>query len=237
MSNAKVGNAFHGILKVTRILTIILYVLLNVSIWYMVISSLQYFSVTDVRTLKATALVGLITILIPGILILILFVKKQNTIMQVVKIVIQVVLLVLIPFVFIIGSMASMAIPSSTTNPANYEKLDSYVEEKIAEEDYVMLPDTIPNNVDDIEFSYHYSEIFSDHFLDLEISYTYQNEEGYENEKARMQAHDPINKQVDEDGFQMYYTIGQDIEDEQNFRFGYDDIEKRVTYRIFYDWI
>jgi len=111
------------------------------------------------------------------------------------------------------------------------------VEEKLDEKEFSMLPDTLPNNIEDIDYSYHYAVIFSDNCLDLEISYTYQNQEDYENKKLRMQMYDSINKQAVEDGFQMVYVIGDDIDNEQNFRFGYDDDKNRVTYQISYDWL
>lgn len=236
LEDAKLGNAVGKFFKVSGIITIILYLILNIFIAYMIISNTKYLSFTDKRSIQAMIVVGVITILIPGIPTLFLFIKKSNNVVKVIKGVLQILLLIGIPYIYIIGAFASMAVPSSTTNSDNYMKVEESVEEKLNEEEFEMLPDVLPQNISDIEYSYHYAVIFSDNCLDLDISYTYLNLEDFENEKIKMQTYNPVNNQIKEDEFQMYYVIGNDIDEEQNFRFGYNEDEKRVTYRISYDW-
>ncbi len=232
----KGGEISNGLFSAIRIITIILYLVMNGSIGYMVYTSTQYVSLMDKSTIRATWMVGVITILIPGLFISFLFLKKNHTVIHILKAIVQVLLIISLPFVYIIGGIASMGIPSSTTNPDHFRIWEERIDDKLEEDEFVMFPDSVPDNVIDVDYSYHYAIIFSDKCLDVEISYTYLNSEDYENEKLRMQAYHPVYREAIEDGYHVSYAIGAEESDEQNFRFGYNDEEERVTYRISYDW-
>lgn len=237
LEKAKLGYIIKKVFKIIRILTIVLYLIMNGVLGYVIFSNTQYFSITERNTIQNTMLLLSITFLIPSILILILFVKRTNNILNIIKGLIQLILLISLPFICIIGLIISLRMPSSTTNPENYEKKEECVEELLNNQEFVMLPDTLPNNIVDVDYFYKYEVIFDDQYLNLEISWTYQDNVDYENEKLRMQSFKPINSQVVEDGFQMHYTLGNNKKDKQHFRFGYDDVTKRVTYRIYYEWV
>lgn len=237
LEKAKLGYIIKKVFKIIRILTIVLYLIMNGILGYVIFSNTQYFSITERNTIQNTMLLFSITFLIPSILILILFVKNTNNILKIIKGVIQLILLISLPFIWIIGLIISLRMPSSTTNPENYAKKEECVEELLNNQEFVMLPDTLPNNIVDVDYFYKYEVIFDDQYLNLEISWTYQDYVDYENEKLRMQSFKPINSQVVEDGFQMHYTLGNNKKDKQHFRFGYDDVTKRVTYRIYYEWV
>jgi hypothetical protein len=127
--------------------------------------------------------------------------------------------------------------PSYTTNPANYENKEIYVESLLENEDLAMLPEKLPDNIIDVAYLYKFETIVDDQYLTLEISWTYQDDKDYQNAKLKMQSFEPINNEVVEEGFQMLYAIGNKKNDKQRFCFGYDDNTKRVTYRIYYEWV
>lgn len=226
-----------SILNVLRILTILLYLLMNIAIIYMVLPGIQYFSITDKNTIRALFQMGLITFLVPGVFIAFLFIKKSNTVIKIIKGVIQVLLLILLPYVYLVGGLASMAIPSATTNLSNYRIWEERIDEKLEEAEFDMLPTTLPNRIEDVDYQYRYAVIFSDKCLTIELSYSYQDDMDYEKEKNRMQEFNPIYNQKVEDGFEMFYAIDESLDEDQKFRFGYNDADKRVTYRITYFWV
>lgn len=221
-----------------RILTIVLYLVLNIALVYDIFSMIEYPAITDKYVARGVIFLSCFTFIIPCILIGILFIKKENIILKILKGVIQVGLLVVSPYIYAIcGLFLIMSIPSHTTNPANYEKRDTGIDEVLDKQEFSMLPHILPDNIVDVKYLYDYQVIFDDDYLTLEISWTYNDESDYENAKAKMQSFTPVNNQVMDDGFQMLYAIGTSSDDVQRFCFGYDDETKRVTYKIYYEWV
>lgn len=222
--------------KMIRILTLILYLAINGTMLYLIYSSTKYYSILEKETALNTLEIFAYTLFGPAILFVILFFKKDNRILRVLKIVTQIILLMIAPYVFIIGSLLSLGMPSYTTDPANYNNKEIYVDYLFENEAFSMLPNKLPDYITNVDYLYKYQAIIDDEYLTLEVSWDYQEDEDYQNAKAKMQAYQPINANIEEDGFQMLYAIGKGKEDKQRFSFGYDDVKKRVTYRIYYEW-
>lgn len=236
LDKAKLGSIMKTVFKMIRILTIVLYLVMNGVLGYVVTSNTKYYSVTEKVTFQNTMLLLSITLFVPAILISILFVKKTNHIIKVIKGVIQVILLISLPYICIIGLIVGLRMPSSTTNAANYEKKEEIVQELLNKKEFAMLPETLPDNITDVDYLYKYEAIFDDNYLTLEISWTYNDESDYQKAKNQMQSYQPINNQVIEDGINMIYGVGNHRDENKHFCFGYDDVTKLVTYRIYYEW-
>lgn len=229
---SKLKHAMNIIFKILRTLTIILYLALNIVLIYMVFSQIKYPAITNKYVAQGIAIISAFTILIPGVLIAILFIKKDNVVLKVCKILIQLLLLIALRYIFVIGLIMTMAIPSHTTNPANYENLDESASNLIEKQRLTILPDTLPDNITDIDYLYDYNSIFNEDDLTFNISYTYNDDLDYQNAKAEMQAYEPVTHKEKVDGFNMIYTSGESSNDNKYVCFGYNDDSKRVTYRI-----
>lgn len=237
LNKAKLGYLINKVFKITRILTAVLYLLMNIGLVYLIFSNIKHFSITEKTTVQNTILLFSITLLVPSLLILILFIRKDNYFFKIIKSIVQLILLIVMPFIFILGSILSLRMPSCTTNFVDYEKRDIYVNELLNNQKFAIFPDTLPDNIIDVDYFYKYEGIFDDNYLTLEISWKYKDENDYQNAKKIMQSNESINKQVLEDGFNLMYIIGNSNDDNQRFCFGYNDSIKRVTYRIYYEWI
>lgn len=234
----KLGYAMKKIINLLKIVTIALYIILNIKLVYDVFHLFKYpYAPLNEQLVKLIGIIGLFTILLPGVLIAVLFLKKDNIVIKVVKSVIQIGVLVALPYLYIIGYMGITTFSSYTVNPNNYEGRDQEVSTLLKEPEFSMLPKELPDNIVDEEYFYHYeSRIFDRSYLTLDVAWTYEDEEQYEKLKSEMTTYSSANDQFLLDGFHMKYAIGNKEEDEKHFSFGYNDDEKRVTYRIYYVW-
>lgn len=227
----------NTIFKIIRIFTIILYLIMNLVLVHLIFTNTQYFSITEKTTFQNTMLLFSVTLLAPAILISILFIKKNNIILKKVKYIILFILLIFLPRVFILGGIISLRMPSSTTNPANYDKREVNVDELLEHQEFTIFPKTLPENILNVDYFYKYEAIFDDNYLTLDVSWTYKDESDYQNDKFKMQSYETINHQTVENGLTIVYVTGNNMNDNQRFCFGYDDDKKRIVYRIYYEWI
>ncbi|PXV91058.1 hypothetical protein C8E03_10465 [Lachnotalea glycerini] len=233
LSKAKLGYAMKRILQVLRILTVVLYSVMNIVLIYIIASNTKYYTITEKTTAQNTLLLFSITLLIPSVLIATLFIKKDTHILIIVKGLLQVILLIILPFAFIIGTILSLRMPSYTTNASYYGQRDEYANELLISKEFTILPKSIPENSKDVDYVYKYETIFDDTYLTLSISWTYDNDTEYQKAKSDMQSYEPVNDQVAEEGYHMTYAVGNSKDNNEYFRFGYDDEIKRVTYQIY----
>lgn len=214
---------------ILRILTIILYLALNAEIIYLL-------SYTKYPAIKEVILIFSFTILIPSLLIGVLFVKKDNMILKILKGLIQLGLLAAVVYLALCAIVISMFIPSHTTNPANFEIKDKCVNELLQDQEFSMLPNTLPENITDVSYLYNWQYDFDYSCLTLDISWTYKEEADYLKAKSEMQVYESVDNKIVEDGFHMIYAIGNSKQDKKCFCFGYNDSTNRVTYQIDYEW-
>ncbi|OYO76065.1 hypothetical protein CG709_16460 [Lachnotalea glycerini] len=233
LSKAKLGYAMKRILQVLRILTVVLYSVMNIVLIYIIASNTKYYTITEKTTAQNTLLLFSITLLIPSVLIATLFIKKDTHILIIVKGLLQVILLIILPFAFIIGTILSLRMPSYTTNASYYGQRDEYANELLISKEFTILPKSIPENSKDVDYVYKYETIFDDTYLTLSISWTYDNDTEYQKAKSDMQSYEPVNDQVAEEGYHMTYAVGNSKDNNEYFRCGYDDEIKRVTYQIY----
>ncbi|WP_099469724.1 zf-HC2 domain-containing protein [Konateibacter massiliensis] len=230
---AKLGYAFKIVMKVLRIVSVVLYVGLNIYFICMEAQMIDYFSLMDKMTLQSVGLIALITAVIPGILIAVLFIKKEHIVLKTVQIILQMIILAIFPLIFMMGIFSLMVLPESTTNPKNYAKWNEWTEEMLAAEEFSVLPEKLPENIQDIDYFYRYRAIFDDEYLNLKISWSYEDEKDYEQAKAVLQNYETPTAQSTEDGFQMIYALGDEQSEDGHFYFGYRDKDKRIVYEIY----
>lgn len=231
MSPIKKIKTYH----ILRILTLLLYIGINVFVLCYSILKITYFTLFErVTTLNMLLLLS-ITLLVPGVLIFVLFMNKDYFVLNIAKGVIQILLIVMIPIILILGIIIGLRMPSVTTNYTNYGSYDSEVEELFHKQEFNILPRTLPSNISDVKYMYKYEAIFDDRYLNLRISWTYDNEKEFEKAKINMISNnDSVVKMENNDHF--FYSIGSSTEENQYFQYGYNDKTKRVSYTINYEW-
>ena len=105
--------------RILRILILLLYVGINVFVLYYSIIKVKYFTLFErVTTLNMLLLLS-ITLLVPGVLIFVLFMKRDCFVLNIAKGIIQILLIVMIPIVMILGIIIGLRTPSVTTNYTN----------------------------------------------------------------------------------------------------------------------
>jgi hypothetical protein len=71
------------IFKIIKILTLILYLVINGTMVYLIYTNTEYYSITEKSTALLTIRIFFYTLFVPIILFLVLFLKKDNIVLRV----------------------------------------------------------------------------------------------------------------------------------------------------------
>lgn len=176
---------------------------------------------------------GILFGLIPIIGLVILFYKASQNWHFVVKAVVQGIFIIFLPaLVFVFVGLLPVGMWSSvTTDIGNYYVLEEDAEEHITSLNLNILPSSLPRNIEDTSYSYHFF-VAIDSILTIDASWKYLNEEDYEQEKERLLQREILDT-YEENGYVVCkMKLKSGINVNNSAEFGYDDETKTVFYRI-----
>lgn len=188
---------------------------------------------------------GLVVVLIALVIIPIgalffSFRKQRKKVWVRVQIGVQILMIPYLCYMLLAALLLPMALlQSHTTDIDNYGVFDEDVAEHIEQMGTDIMPQSLPENIEQVEYSYDYMTTF-DSVLDIEAKWRYVLEEDYEQVKNEIldkrfaEIHEKFIETYEENGYIMtkykYYNQGNTAE------FGYNDETNSVIFRIDGAW-
>lgn len=172
-------------------------------------------------------------VFVPIIILTLLFLKVKKNWQTIAQIVLQALFGAGLPVLILgmVGFVPGVIWSSGTSEISNYYVLDGGVEEHIQMLGLDVLPTMLPQNINDVNYSYYYSNPI-DNVVRIDTSWVYLDVDSYEKEKERL-LQNALMDTYEENG----YTVGKikldtGINEDNNAEFGYDDESKAIFYRI-----
>lgn len=220
--------------RIFRILLMVLYLGVDIIVLYLIFSQVKYPAIVQKSDWKILAILIFFMLVVPIVVILPLFVRKEGRAWRNFKIVDGIVGVILLPTCLLAALYGSMGIASHTTNPDCYGIYDAYVETSLQDSVIDILPESVPEESKDIAYLYDYRAAFDDSYLKLELSWQYEDEAEYIAFVSEMQQKGKESAPR-QNGYNMINLNGG-TDEKKKILFGYDDAQRRVGYWIDYCW-
>lgn len=217
-------------------------------IGYLAVCSLLIYSISNCINmfiyekvdLETLVLLICVMAVIPIGILVFLFHRQKKRVLIGIQIAVQILMIPYLCYMFLPALLLPMALfQSHTTDINNYGVFDEGVEEHIEQMGMNIMPQSLPENIEQVEYSYDYV-IPIDSILDIEAKWRYMLEEDYEQVKNEIldkkfaEIHEKFIETYEENGYIMtkykYYNQGNTAE------FGYNDETNSVIFRIDGEW-
>lgn len=196
-------------LKVTRLISAIIYVVINCLIIYLVLSTKKYPGIMNKEDGIVLGLFLVFLIFIPILIHVIFFVLRNTKKYIVIILVAQIVTFILAPILGICGMFAMMEIPSYTENIKNYGKYDSNVDKILDMKQFDLMPNEITDQAELIKYYYEYRAVSDDQHLIINATFAYQDAQDIDEiiSSVESNSENKVEVQYDRDEMWVKYAI------------------------------